>query len=292
MYRRRTAVFMQLFVLSLIVFGLIGYQNWKLEERKPNTQIKVIMDVTRTPLLKECEFWTILMTVNHGFLDFFINWLLHFKKLGLICPLIVMTHDEHTFNLLRSNQSLYGRLSVIKSEGANVTSAATYNTKNFANIVSERPRFILDHLSKGFNVLYVDADTVWLSSPFQHFNGKFDMWIQLDLVAYCTGFMAIKSNMRTISLFKQWRDSLSMPNRKQTNVNQPVFNHVAATFIRSMNLTIKSLDPKLFPDGHRYFDVYNSEQRKDVVAVHNNFITGYKNKLRRFKRYGLWLLDF
>ena len=107
------------------------------------------------------------MTVNNGFLDFFFNWLLHLKKLGVTCPLIVLAHDEETFNILRNNHTVYGRLSVLRSDNAPIKESTRFNSRDFNALVSERPQFILNHLIKGLNVLYVDADAVWLSSPFR-----------------------------------------------------------------------------------------------------------------------------
>jgi len=276
----------QLKAFSLNVFTI---KNGDLSNYKKSQHTSNNRDLTKTFLPSDSAYWTILMTVNNGYLDFFLNWLLHLNKLGVRCPLIVLAHDEETFNILRNNHTVYERLRVVRSDNAPIQKAQSFGSREFNSLVSERPQFILNHLTEGRNVLYVDVDTVWVSSPFPYLTGEFDLWMQQDGNRFCTGFMAIKNNNKTLRLIEHWRDGAIRANA--TLHDQQVFNKIIPIYIKFKKLYIQRLDNKKFPDGYLYFDQYNETGQKDAVVVHNNFIIGHDQKLTRFRKHGLWLLD-
>ena len=263
-------------------------KNGDLRHREKTLQMLDNRDSTKNFLPRDSVYWTILMTVNTGFLDFFFNWLLQFKKLGVKCPLIVMAHDENAFNVLQNNPTVYEHLSVVRSDNKPIKEAADFRSRDFIALNAERPQFILNHLKEGRNTLYVDADTVWVSSPFPHFTGEFDLWVQQDANMLCAGFMAIQSNNKTLRFIEHWRDEVIRVNA--TLNEQIVLNKIIRAY-KSKKINLKRLDNKKFPDGNKYFDRYNETERKAAVVVHNNYIVGHDKKLTRFRKHGLWLLD-
>ena len=264
--------------------------------------------------------WIILMTINTGFMDFFQNWFWYFQKQQLTVPLILVAEDEACYKSIKELYSSFTSVTIERSESNNPEGAVDYETKQYNKLVGERPTHILKHLRQGHNVLYCDADSVWLRNPFPHFVGEFDIWSQQDDIStynrYCTGFLAIKSNNRTIQVIEKWR-------RCMVNVssegNQVIFNEIDKSQIR-----IKILDTDLFPSGQLFFhtmnntkhenndeyenstkyennDEYenntkydnktkyeNSTKYENVVVVHNNWIIGHGKKRERFKKFNLW----
>ena len=53
------------------------------------------------------------------------------------------------------------------------------------------------------------------------------------------------------------------------------------------------LSQAAFPTGGLYFQnaTWVGETKGKHVIVHNNYIIGYENKMKRFHDYGLWLVD-
>ena len=229
----------------------------------------------------EKQHWTILMTVNDGYFDFFQNWINFYNKLQLNNPIIVVAEDDLVFKKLQKQK---GKpvFKLVRSWRISLNLPVMYMTKGFKKLVSVRPSYILKYLENGTNILYADTDSVWLQDPFPFFNGTYDMWMQVDGQPdnLCTGFMAIKSNSKTIKLMKLWETSLN----QRLDINQPAFSRV----YKDSNVVIKKLDTNLFPSGQQFFEEFSDVERNHVVVVHNNYINGHDKKLARFKKFNLW----
>ena len=230
---------------------------------------------------RENENWTILMTVNDGYFDFFQNWIYFYNKLQIAYPVIVIAEDDIVFKKLeeKNGRPVY---QLVRSWRISIHSAHAYGTREFKELASGRPSYILRYLENGTNILYADTDSVWLQNPFPFFNGTYDMWMQVDGQPdnLCTGFMAIKSNSKTIKLMKLWETSL----KHRPDVIQPAFNRAN----KHSEVHIKQLDMRLFPPGQQFFREFSDVERNHVVVVHNNFIRGHDKKLARFKTFNLW----
>jgi rhamnogalacturonan II specific xylosyltransferase len=225
--------------------------------------------------------WTILLTVNDAYFDFFQNWHFAYRKLNINYTIIIVAEDETVYKKLRPFQS--ESMTIENSGHEDVNKYAAYGSKEFSKLVSQRPTHILRHLTKGVNILYSDIDMVWLQNPFPYFTGDFDMWIELDSINnYCTGLMAIKSNRNCLRLIKTWQNSL----QHKQEIDQTAFNKV----VRNATIDISILDNRIFPTGRQYFGKFTDKQRASAVVVHNNWIVGKQAKLNRFQKYKLWFV--
>ncbi len=55
------------------------------------------------------------------------------------------------------------------------------------------------------------------------------------------------------------------------------------------NLKYSYFDSKNYPNGSRYFNNINSIYKNYIpVIIHNNYIKGLENKIKRFKKHGFW----
>ncbi|XP_060603234.1 uncharacterized protein LOC132756235 [Ruditapes philippinarum] len=197
------------------------------------------------------------MTVNDGYFDFFQNWIHFYNKLQLNFPLIVIAEDDDVFLKLHqlNAQSVF---TLVRSWRNSLRSAVVYGSKEFNELASGRPTYILTYLETGTNILYTDTDSVWLQDPFPYFQGPFDMWMQVDGPGnLCTGLMAIKSNNESIKLMRLWEAAL----KKRLDIDQTVFNQV----FTNSTIHLKPLDRNLFPSGNLYFDQFTDTKR--VVKI-------------------------
>ena len=221
--------------------------------------------------------WTILLTVNDGFYDFFQNWWAHFDRLDMPQKVVVVAEDDVVYAKLKSNS----RITVERSQ-LSQTAAHDYNGKEYKQMVSTRAQHILRHLRSGENVLYTDVDTVWRRDPTNYLNQSADLVAQLDAPDYyCTGFMGFRSNARSIQLMERWDTELA----KTTQVNQPIFNRVLRHIDGLQHI---ALSDALFPNGKQYFETMGKNKKQAVVVVHNNYIIGHDAKKKRFQDNGLW----
>ncbi|XP_053380283.1 uncharacterized protein LOC128548819 [Mercenaria mercenaria] len=223
--------------------------------------------------------WTILLTVNNGFYDFFLNWRWHFKQLNIYLPISVIAEDDIVFGRLTSLKD--SSMEVQRSERVSINETVAYNSPLYRSMVSERPTYILKYLKKGTDIIYSDMDTVWLQNPLPYLEGDYDIWSQMDgKTVFCTGFLAIKSNNNTKKFVQKWEDSF----REKPTLNQPIFNKL----VKNSTINIKALDRERFPSGIQYFEKFSKEERSGVVVVHNNWIVGHNNKIKRFQDMKLW----
>ncbi|XP_060603232.1 uncharacterized protein LOC132756233 [Ruditapes philippinarum] len=263
--------------LVVILFLFVLYTF--LKQKSSNSCQKEIYETKERDNFRN-KNWTILMTVNDAYFDFFQNWIHFYQKLQTKYPLIVIAEDDVVFLKLRqlNGNSLF---TLVRSLRTSHRSAVVYGSKGFNELASGRPTYILKYLERGTNILYADTDSVWLHDPVPYFQGQYDMWMQLDSPRnLCTGLMAIKSNNESIKLMRLWEASL----KERLDIDQTAFNKV----YRNSTIHLKPLDRSLFPSGNLYFDQFSDAKRKNVIIVHNNYIKGHEKKLQRFENFKLW----
>ncbi|XP_052820230.1 uncharacterized protein LOC128246064 [Mya arenaria] len=234
--------------------------------------------------------WTILVTLNYAFLDFFYNWLWHFDKLSLRNNIIVIAEDKQAFHELQNITRDNIRVWLSRKSDSNSKAALNFNSYQFLQLMRERPGHILAALQESTYVLFNDVDTVWKSNPlpYLHLNDSvesYDILAQMDGGGFCAGFLAFRKTNRTLEFIKEWGTRLRLKRGKN---DQMIFNELASEGFAATR--IKGLDSAYFPDGQKYFQKYSSEQRRNVVVVHNNFILSHDSKLQRFEKFGLWNL--
>jgi hypothetical protein len=264
--------------------------------------------------------YAVVVTVNMGFYDFFLNWHHHYTKLNLednatpnrnyTTLLVVIAEDTEIYNKLLSYP--FNNTEIIL--GANsVSYAADYDSVAYKSLVSERASHLLNLICgfqpsarnktdwNGWIVVYSDIDTVWLQDPipiidttlFRTDGGNLQKIPKYDILAsiddhtathpnyYCTGFLIVASTAHSINFLSQWEQELKSP-----RLNQPIFNKL----IHEQSTTIRHgfLAEEKFPSGKLFFNTTKRETMEEMVVVHNNYIVGREKKRRRFEEYGLW----
>ena len=100
-------------------------------------------------------------------------------------------------------------------------------------------------------------------------------------VMICTGFLAIRSNSKTVNFIEGWRDYLAKHSQENDQIG---FNRLNMSKVR-----INKLSRNHFPSGDLYFEEAGGKiNHSEVVIVHNNFIIGHDKKLERFQQFHLW----
>ena len=135
------------------------------------------------------------------------------------------------------------------------------------------------------NIIYTDVDTIWLQDPRPYFNGNFDIFAQLDgiidgvpyfegyLPYFCSGFVAFRKTENAADLLQKW-----ISDRKHENfeADQVSFNKV----VQMLKVRAKPLPMTKFSCGMIYFDQMSQCMKNNAVMVHNNYISGIRNKIK------------
>lgn len=203
----------------------------------------------------------IMVPVNKGMLVFAENMVCSLEKIHFDPRKVVFwTLDEEVGELLRSrglntfhDPSLYG---ITEYVGFN------YSSPQFGHMMKERPKFFMNVLSTGLDLLFLDTDIIFYDDPFKMVDHSVDLAIGSDsrdffsaehnpfkdpgskgdkVPPVCAGTFWMKSNENTLALFQ---------------VMFLVFSgDPSVTYLRDKGLT----------DDQRGFDVLLNDGRANLV---------------------------
>lgn len=166
------------------------------------------------------------------------------------------------------------------------TECSGYNTDNFNKLVLRKLEIIQENMTQDKEVLWVDNDIVFFENVLSHLNSfsNYDIIIQNDLWAHCTGFMLIRTNYRTINLISKTIYLLKSTNKSTYN-DQHAFNDAIK---QSILILVHSLHTHEYPNGYVYFTLGERDRAK---IVHCNFLKTTSEKEKRLQEYELWNIE-
>jgi hypothetical protein len=119
---------------------------------------------------------TVLITAsNHQFLPFYRNWKLLADEHGLQHVVISLDQETHDKNGPDS--------SILLPSGHQVASAGSFRSASYNTVVCNKIRMVLEILDTcNVNVVFSDADNVFIKDPFQHDLGAMIKSNKLDYI--------------------------------------------------------------------------------------------------------------
>jgi hypothetical protein len=174
-------------------------------------------------------------------------------------------------------------------------------------VVHKKAAYVRTILAMGLDVLVTDVDIVFLKDPFPLFADKnVDLFFINDHdkppatgpITYhllCGGFWLGRNNPRTLAFV----DAVQECERGGTK-EQPCFMHWFGKPVSERGGGVMQvMSPEDFPSGKYYFTKFWKEEKdgtrhkikKDPYIVHNNWIIGHSEKLKRFAKYGFLSID-
>ncbi|KAK1364274.1 Glycosyltransferase [Heracleum sosnowskyi] len=252
----------------------------------------------------------IVCAVSQPYLPFLNNWLISIVKQKHQDKVLVIAEDYVT--LFKVNERWPGH-AVLVPPAPDAQVAHKFGSQGFFNFTSRRPRHLLQILELGYNVMYNDVDMVWLADPFPYLQGKHDVYFMDDMIAVkplnhsnalpppgkkgrpyiCSCMIYMRPTTGAKLVMKKWIEELQdQPWSKAKKANdQPGFNWALQKTAEQVDLYL--LPQAAFPTGGLYFKnrTWVKETKGMQVIIHNNYIVGFEKKIKRFKEYGLWLVD-
>ena len=274
-------------VLAIYALSIMAWTEWG----------QYYFCVCPSPISKHLETnavrFTVMLTINDGYVDFFNAWYTQYKKLGLPHEVLVVAEDDKA---LKHLQQKYPSEPLVLVERGHINSSTVesgFNSFAYKQMMAARATHMLRHLTVGKNLLFADVDAFWVSDPLQHFSPEYDMWMPVEKPAlwpfrkynyHNAGFMGVLSNTRTIGLIKSWERELI---RLGANRNQRVLHELLVQSDGEPNAVhLQSLPHMRFPSGHTYFE---HGCKRDAVVVHvNSIFRGHAQKQQALRAEGLW----
>ncbi|CAA7013096.1 unnamed protein product [Microthlaspi erraticum] len=246
----------------------------------------------------------IVYTVSYPFLPFLNNWLISVSIQKHQDKVLVIAEDYAT--LYKVNEKWPGH-AVLIPPALDSKTPQNYGSQGFFKFTSRRPKHLLEILELGYSVMYNDVDMVWLQDPFTYLEGSHDVYFTDDRteikplnhshelpngwlnICSCTIFLRPTNGSKL--LMKKWIDELRVGSRANKGNDQPGFNRALRKTAHQVDVYL--LPQEAFPTGGLYFrnKTWVRETKGKHVIVHNNFIKGFNNKMKRFHQFGLWLVD-
>ncbi|KAJ4823973.1 UDP-D-xylose:L-fucose alpha-1,3-D-xylosyltransferase mgp4 [Turnera subulata] len=240
----------------------------------------------------------IVCSVSHPWLPFLNNWLISVSRQRHQEKVLVIAEDYAT--LFEVNERWPGH-AVLVPPAPDSQAAHDFGSQGFFNITSRRAWHLLQILELGYNVMLSDVDMVWLGDPFAYLEGSHDVYFMDDIPAikplnhshdlpHPTRYMG---GLTSKLVMKKWIEEIeAQPWFKTAQINdQTAFNW--ALMKTAGQVDVYLLPQAAFPTGGLYFEnkTWVEETKGKHVIIHNNWIVGFERKIKRFRDYGLWLVD-
>ncbi|XP_044502371.1 uncharacterized protein At1g28695-like [Mangifera indica] len=130
----------------------------------------------------------------------------------LLDHLLIVAVDQTAYD-----RCMFKRLHcyILVTDGVDFAGEKVYMSRDFIKMMWRRTQFLLDVLKRGYNFIFTDTDVIWLRNPFTRLSGNETEDLQISVDNYNgnprsqnnlinTGFYFVRSNNKTISLFKKW----------------------------------------------------------------------------------------
>ncbi|CAN6461178.1 unnamed protein product [Victoria cruziana] len=132
----------------------------------------------------------------------------------LIKHLLVVAVDQVSFDRCRQ---LHLHCYKLNTGGEDYSYEQFFSAKDYVKMMWRRLLFVADVVGRGYDILFTDSDVLWLRNPFPRLSFDDDMQVSCDryrgepylgsLSDINAGFYFVRSNSKTIKLYKLWYES-------------------------------------------------------------------------------------
>lgn len=173
----------------------------------------------------------------------------------------------------------------MKTDGVDFEAEKRFMTEDFLKMMWRRIEFLGEVLQLGFSFIFTDGDILWFRDPFTLLSNDdaIDVQISSDralehpIQTYAqspnSGFLYVRSNNRTIAMYKYWYEArLRYPGSNDQMVVTGIFKE--GDFRSQVGVKVQYFDPVYFSG----FCTVSRDMNK-VVTMHSNCCIGLKSKL-------------
>jgi hypothetical protein len=237
----------------------------------------------------------IILTISAGHIDMAMNWACWSRVVGFE-NFIFLTNDEG----VRKKMGSLGEATLFVESTSGPVAAADYGTLQFQELMTFRTDVLTKFLRLKLVAGTADVDVLWTEYVPHAFDWTCDViGMPHREIEISGGFVMVQP---TVLGLEYWR-AVSYCQRMNMEVlynasrhGQKCCKHTEQECVNKLhnNFNVKfcRLPKETFVDGKAFF-VERSPQLDGVVpwAIHNNWLVGVTNKMKRFQEYGLIVWD-
>lgn len=221
-----------------------------------------------------------LTMTNSGCVDICKNMLQSAKNVGLnLDNFVIACLDENVFENMKHYK---GAFLYNKTKLEDYQNHSFEENSGFRQIVKNKWPIIKEIYKQYKNLCWVDCDIVFKQNPLSFFETLNQMAFQSDNpgMTVCSGFMVFNTDKICDLLIEDC-------SKNENEDDQIILNK---TIVRQKKYwgRFKILDAELFPNGYVY---YQANKKENAIIVHNNYIQGIQEKIKKFKEENLWFID-
>ena len=242
---------------------------------------------------------TILSSVNAGFLDFAVNWLMSMKQIGIRHNVTLIAEDPTAYEYLSNRYKKSTTITIVPTT-KKPTSAKVlgFFTKEYLQLVNRRAAYMLEYLEKGYDVLHVDVDEYWFRDPVEFIRAQYDVydvWSSQGKDGPCPCFLYLKAIPKVISMVKDW--SLRMIRKHgrendQVSLAKVLWRYRVMPYQTGKRINHFKLSHDIFPTGTVFFTPsWWKMNGMRVYVAHANRLGNHEKKTAFFREYRLWLVN-
>jgi hypothetical protein len=217
---------------------------------------------------------------NDGYIDYTLNCIKSLNDINIKQKLKVYCIGNNGYSILQQNN-----ISCELIIDDNVNTFQEFKSNKWSDITFYKFQIIYEHLLNNEYVCFTDGDIVYennniFSFLLNNINDN-EMLIQDDQFELCSGFMFIKSNQNTLSLFN--------PENVNIHKNKHINDWNDQLYINDIKHLIKykKLPLYLFPTGEYYYKYNNG---MNPYLIHFNWVVGHEKK-NKMIYYNKWKLS-
>jgi hypothetical protein len=233
--------------------------------------------------IDECNNIAFITLTNTGYINYTLNCIQSLKNINMDKQLKVYCIGNEGYSILQQNNIL---CELIDTKNAELDKFILFKSINWSNITYYKFEILYNNLLTNKYVCITDGDIVFENNQmFDYLLNNIednDLLIQsegINTKELCSGFMFIKSNKKTISLFNpknyieysnhtNWNDQLYVNNNKH-------------------RIKFKTLPLHLFPTGNFYYN-FNKNINTNYL-IHFNWVVG-NEKQQKMLQYNKWYI--
>ncbi|XP_072038498.1 uncharacterized protein [Amphiura filiformis] len=242
---------------------------------------------------------TILSSVNAGFLDFTVNWIMSMKQIGIRHNVTLIAEDPVAYEYLAKRYKRSSTISIVNTTKKFTSSKVLgFFTKEYLQLVNRRAEYMLHFLEQGIDVLHADVDEYWFRDPVSFIHAEYDIydvWSSHGKDGPCPCFLYLKAKPNVISMVKDW--SLRIQRKHGSENDQQSLAHVlwryrVMPWQNGKRIFHKRLTDDLFPTGTVFFTPsWWKVNGRRIYVAHANRLGNHKKKTMFFREYRLWLVN-
>ena len=242
--------------------------------------------------------------INNGYIDLAFSWLCNTAVIGDIHQRVLfMATDVSTGQRLHQQ---WPTVHVVSLNDSRYDGALSFGRAGYLRLMVQRTQIIQRMLQSNVRLLLFEVDFVWLANPLPTILSQSDQE-HSDIVAIreigtpqtCGCFFLLNPTPVTKALWTRLTEQMDELSKtianKSKDANMMRLKNDQDSLTALINtkyggVNVSYLSERLFPNGQWYWRSGLRALKPDPLMIHNNYITGNDQKIRRAKRFGHWFL--